>query len=79
MGAGEGGGGHVEMAGRMVECFWVVKCNHSSWNSVSESFVKASYLVRTRHAHQVTAAALLILQQSKLNWKENIYSVLEIK
>ena len=39
--------------------------------------MKASYLVRTRHAHQVTAAALLILQQSKLNWKENINSVLK--
>ena len=38
---------------------------------------KASYLVRTRHAHQVTAAALLILQQSELNWKENIYSMLK--
>ena len=38
---------------------------------------KASYLVRTRHGHQVTAAALLILQQSELNWKENIYSVLQ--
>ena len=29
-----------------------------------KSFVKASYLVRTRHAHQVTAAVLHILQQS---------------
>ena len=29
-----------------------------------KSFVKASYLVRTRHAHQVTAVALHILQQS---------------
>ena len=38
---------------------------------------KASYLVRTRHGHQVTAAALLILQQSELNWKENINSVLK--
>ena len=76
-GRGKGGGGHTEMAGRMVEWYWVAKCNHNCWNSVAESFVKASYLVRTRHAHQVTAAALLILQQSKLNWKENINSVLK--
>ena len=40
-------------------------------------FCESIYLVRTRHAHQVTAAALLILQQSKLNWKENIYSMLQ--
>ena len=65
------------MAGRMAEWFWVAKCNHNCWNSVAESFVKASYLARTRHAHQVTAAAILILQQSKLNWKENINSVLK--
>ena len=74
---GRDGGLHVEMAGRMVERFWVAKCNHNCWNSVAESFVKASYLVRTRHAHQVTAAAILILQQSELNWKENINSVLK--
>ena len=72
-----GGGGHIEMAGRMVEWYWVATCNHNCWNSVAESFVKASYLVRTRHAHQVTAAAMLILQQSELNWKENINSVLK--
>ena len=40
-------------------------------------FCESIYLVRTRHAHQVTAAAMLILQQSKLNWKENIYSMLK--
>ena len=52
------------MAGGVVEWFWVAKCNHNCWNSVAESFVKASYLARTRHAHQVTAEALNILQQS---------------
>ena len=52
------------MAGRVVEWFWVAKSNHNCWNSVAESFVKASYLARTRHAHQVTAEALNILQQS---------------
>jgi len=34
------------------------------WNSVAESLVKASYLARVRYAHQVTAAALHILQDS---------------
>ena len=32
------------------------------------SFVKASYLLRTRHGHQVTAAALHILQPSFFVW-----------
>ena len=40
------------------------QCNHNCWNSVAKSFVKASYLARTRHAHQVTDAALHILQQT---------------
>ena len=52
------------MAWRVVEWFWVAKCNHNCWNSVAEYFVKASYLARTRHAHQITAVALHILQQS---------------
>ena len=63
-GWGGGGGSSFEMAGRMVEWFWMAKCNHNCWNSVAESFVKASYLARTRHAHHVTTAALHILQQS---------------
>ena len=52
------------MVGRVVEWFWVSKCNHSCWNSVAESFVKSSYLAKTRHARQVTAEGLHILQQS---------------
>ena len=52
------------MVGSVVEWFRVSKCNHSCWNSVAESFVKSSYLAKTRHAHQVTAEALHILQQS---------------
>ena len=40
------------------------QCNHNCWNSVAKSFVKVSYLSRTRHAHQVTDAALHILQQT---------------
>ena len=63
---GGGGGLHVEMAGRVVEWFWVAKCNHNCWNSVAKSFVKASYLSRTKHAHPVTAEALHILQQSAI-------------
>ena len=58
------GGLHAEMAGTVVKWFWVATCNHNCWNSVAESFVKASYLARTRHAHQITAAVLHILQQS---------------
>ena len=64
MGCGGGGGLHVEMAGRVAEWFWVTKCNYNCWNSVAESFVKASYLAGKRHVHHVTAAALHILQQS---------------
>ena len=52
------------MAGRVVEWFWVAKCNHNCWNSVAESFVKAFYLAKTRHAHQVTTKALHILHPS---------------
>ena len=52
------------MAGRVVEWFWMAKCHRNCWNSVAESFVKASYLTRVRHAHQVTAEALHILQLS---------------
>ena len=50
----------TEMAGRVVGWFWVAKCNHNCWNSVTESFVKASYLPRTRHANQVTAEAFRV-------------------
>ena len=59
--AGKGGGCHTEMAGRMVERFWVAKCNHNCWKGVEKSFVKACYVARTRHAHHVTAEALYIL------------------
>ena len=61
---GGGGGLHVEMAGRVVEWFWVAKCNHNCWNGVEKSFVKACYVAWTRHAHHVTAEALHVLQQS---------------
>ena len=54
----------IEMAGRVVEWFWVASYNNNCWNSVADSLVKVSYLPRTTHAHQVTAEALHILQQS---------------
>ena len=60
VGVGEGGL-HVEMAGKVVEWFWVAKCNHNCWKGVEKSFVKACYVARTRHAHHVTAEALYIL------------------
>ena len=60
------------MAGRGVEWFWVAKCNHNRWNSVAESFVKASYLARTRHAHLVTAEVLHILHPSFLMYSLNL-------
>ena len=47
--AGGGGwGGSSCWDGHSVEWFWVSKCNHSCWNSVAESFVKASYLAKTK-------------------------------
>ena len=54
----------IEMAGRVVELFWVASYNNNCWNSVADCFVKVSYLPRTTHTHQVTAEALHILQQS---------------
>ena len=64
VGGGSGGVFMFEMAGRVVEWFWVAKCNHNYWNSVAESFVKACCLAKTRHAHQVTAESLHILHLS---------------
>ena len=43
-GGGRGAFFYVGLAGRMVEWFWVAKCNHNCWNTVAESFLKASYL-----------------------------------
>ena len=63
---GGGGGLHVEMAWRVVEWFWVARCNNNWWNNIAECFVKACYLARTRHAHQVTGEALHTLHPSFL-------------
>ena len=54
------------MAWRVVEWFWVARCNHNCWNNVAECFVKACSLARTRHAHQVTGEALHTLHPSFL-------------
>ena len=61
-----GGGGifTLRWPGVWLNGSGVAKCNHNCWNRVAESFVKASYLARTRHAYQLTALALHILQQS---------------
>ena len=65
------GGLHIEMSAFKTLGDWL---NGSGWTSlltaagiatsgVADSFLKASHLTRTRHAHQVTAAALYILLQ----------------
>ena len=41
-GWGGGRGLHAVMTGRVVEWFWMAKCNHNCWNSIAVSFVKAS-------------------------------------
>ena len=46
----------------MVAWFWVRSRHHGvALSGVAESFLKASHVTRTRHAHQVTGAALYIL------------------
>ena len=65
------GGLHIEMSAFKTLGDWL---NGSGWTSlltaagiatsgVADSFLKASHLTRTRHAHQITAAALYILLQ----------------
>ena len=64
------GGLHIEMAAFKLLGDWL---NGSGWTNaiteaglassgVADSFLRASHLTRTRHAHQVTAATLYILQ-----------------
>ena len=63
------GGFHTELAALKALGSWI---EDSGWNSVlvqagvttpgtADSFLKASHVSRTRHAHQLTAAALYIL------------------
>lgn len=73
------GGLHIEMASLRLLGDWL---DGSGWTNVitasgitssgtADSFVKASHVTRTRHAHQVTAAALYILQQKAYsNYKD---------
>jgi hypothetical protein len=64
------GGLHIEMAlwntlGDLLECSgWTTAlCEADVASSgTADSFLKASHLTRTRHAHQVTALALMKLQ-----------------
>ena len=64
------GGLHIEMAAFKALDGWL---DGSGWTDclvqagvakvgMADSFLKASHITRTRHAHQVTAAALFILQ-----------------
>ena len=61
---------HIEMAAFKALGGWL---DGSGWTDrlvqagvakvgMADSFLKASHITRTRHAHQVTAAALFILQ-----------------
>ena len=65
------GGLHIEMASFKALGNWL---DGSGWTDVlvqaevaksgtADSFLKASHITRTRHAHQVTAATLFILQK----------------
>ena len=65
------GGLHIEMAAFKALGGWL---DGSGWTDclvqagvtkvgMADSFLKASHITRTRHAHQVTAAVLFILQK----------------
>ena len=58
------GGLHTETTANKVLGHWL---EGSGWEEavqeICESFLKASYVTRTRHAHQVAASALHILQK----------------
>lgn len=85
------GGLHIEMASLKVLGEWL---SGSGWTEVihsagvatqgvAESFLSASHVTRTRHAHQVTAASLYILMnkahseyhaKSRKNEQQNMLS-----
>lgn len=90
------GGLHIEMASLKMVGKWLsgsgwakVMCNAGvATQRVAESFLSASHVTSTRHAHQVTAASLHILMskaysvyQAKLreNEQENLLSKEEWK
>jgi len=69
------GGFHTELAALKALGSWI---EDSGWTSVlvqagvitpgtADSFLKASHVSRTRHAHQVTAAALYVLMDKAYN------------
>ena len=75
------GGLHIEMA--VMKCIgewlngsgWVTALVNAGITSVgtAESFLKVSYVARTRHAHEVTAAAMYVLQQTAFEeYKESV-------
>ncbi len=69
------GGLHTDMAAFRSLSIWLAD---SGWTDIlvtsevttpgtADSFLKVSHITKTRHAHQVTAAALYILQQKAYN------------
>ena len=75
------GGLHIEMA--VMKCIgewlngsgWVTALVNAGIASVgtAESFLKVSHVARTRHAHEVTAAAMYALQQTAFEeYKESV-------
>jgi hypothetical protein len=75
------GGFHTELAALKAIGHWI---EGSGWTNAlvqaglttpgtADSFLKASHVSRTRHAHQVTACALYILmQRAYVHYKENV-------
>lgn len=75
------GGLHIEMA--VMKCIgewlngsgWVTALVNAGIASVgtAESFLKVSHVARTRHAHEVIAAAMYVLQQTAFEeYKESV-------
>ena len=80
------GGLHVEMAAFKVQGEWL---DGSGWVNAlvdadvvtpgtAESFLKVSHLAKTRRAHEITAAALYILQQSAYDHYKAALSTSEV-
>ena len=81
------GGLHIEMAILKVLGNWL---EDSGWTNslcqakiassgTADSFLKASHVTKTRHAHQVTAATLyLLMQQGYIEYTESIHTQGEV-
>ena len=75
------GGFHTELAALKALGHWI---EGSGWTNAlvqagvttpgtADSFLKASHVYRTRHAHQVTASALYtLMQRAYVHYKENV-------